>query len=83
MASMTERTLPLPVKGHLVNQGDTIQGLAERVHVSHQHLCGVLNRKAPLTRNLALAIAAELGLTLDEAALLLGPAATWTPGRRT
>lgn len=73
---------PLPVRGHLVNQGLTVTDLAARLGITRQHLASVLNGKVPLTRELASAIARDLGLGLDEAGLLLGSPSTWSAGRQ-
>ncbi len=78
----TERSQrPLPVKGFLINQGLTITDLARRIGASREHVVRALNRREPLTRDLALAVAVDLGLGVDEVALLLGPPSTWARGR--
>ena len=72
---------PLALKAHLVSRGMTMSDFARRLGLSRQHVTEVLNRTHPLTRDFALAAARELNLSLDEAALLLGPPASWTQGR--
>lgn len=72
---------PLLVRGHLVNRGISVTDLAARLGLTRQHVASVLNGKVPLTQGVASAIARELDLGLEEAALLLGPPSTWTPGR--
>jgi hypothetical protein len=76
------RRRPLPLRGFLVNQGLTITELAERVGYAPETLIRVIGRQKPLSRDLALAIATELSLDLDQAQLLLGPPGEWVPGRR-
>lgn len=77
----TNTRRPLLVRGHLVNRGVTITDLASRLGLTRTHVASVVSGRAPLTAEVARAIAQELGLGLEEAALLLGPPASWSPGR--
>lgn len=72
---------PLLVRGYLVNHGLTVTDLAAALGLTRSHVAAVLNGKVPLTREVASAIARELGLGLEEASVLLGPPASWSPGR--
>lgn len=72
---------PLPLRGHLVNQGITLQDFADSVGRSPSYVSRVLHGKRPVSRDFAVDAADRLGLSLDEAALLLGPRETWGRGR--
>lgn len=82
IADTHDRRRPLPLRGFLANQGLTITELAKRVGYAPETLIRVIGRQQPLSRDLALAIATELGLDLDQAHLLLGPPGSWVHGRR-
>lgn len=79
MVAMTD--LPLPIKGHLANRGITHSELAKRLGMSRPYVCEVINRRRPVSRTFALAVAQELDLALDEVSVLLGQPSSWGRGR--
>lgn len=82
MFTMHDDHRPLPLKAHLVGRGIAQAAFADRIGISSTRLCSMLNRKLPITKRVALAVARELGVGLDEASLLVGEPSSWSGGHR-
>lgn len=79
--SSDTRNQPLPARGYLVNRGITVGEFARSIGHTPGHVSRVLHGRRPVSRSFAVAAAEHLGLSLEEAAFLLGPRETWTDGR--